>query len=370
MRRLLIYLATAVCALGALSGCGSSSPGSSSPASTPAVQALSYFPPATPFVMTVATAPGSQSIKQAQALERRFPTYSAAATALFARLSQLGFDYNQDVRPLFGNPIALGAVGTSGLTGSQVPPFLAVWVTKSAARLSALIAKLHSLRGTGTYDGAHLYSVGSYAAATIGPTVLFAQSAQGLDAALARHADGQGITSADDARAMTGISSHGLIEIFGDLSGVLAAPGAATARQVPWVAALRAYGVSVSASPSGLTIGFHLDTTGKALSPSQLPIAGGAAAPGVAGGLPIQAGIRDPGQIIDFIVATLKQTEPASYAKLVREAAALKRRSGIAVGAHAGLLTGNLNIASDTHTTVVRAHVSSPSAAAALLSKL
>ena len=76
-------------------------------------------------MLTVATAPASESIKQAQALERRFPTYAVAATALFARLSQLGIDYNQDVRPLFGNPIALGAVGTSGLTGSQVPPFVA-----------------------------------------------------------------------------------------------------------------------------------------------------------------------------------------------------------------------------------------------------
>jgi hypothetical protein len=370
VRRLLICLASAACAIGALSGCGSSSPGSGSPASTPAVQALSYFPPATPFVMTVATAPASQSIKQAQTLERRFPTYAVAATALFARLSQLGIDYNQDVRPLFGNPIALGAVGTSGLTGSQVPPFVAVWVTKSAARLTALIGKLHGLRVTGAYDGAKLYSVGSYALAVSGPTVVFARSAQVLDAALARHAHGQGITSADYARAMTGISSQSVIEMFGHLSSVLAAPSAAKARQVPWVAALRAYGVSVSAAPTGLTIRFHLDTTGKALTASQLPIAGGSAAPGMAGSLPIQAGIRDPSQIINFILATLKQTEPAGYAKLVRNEASLKRRAGIDIGAQANLLTGNLNVASDTRTTVARAQVSNVSAAGKLLSKL
>jgi hypothetical protein len=135
MRRLLICLTSAACAIGALSGCGSSSPGSGSTASTPALQALSYFPPATPFVLTFATAPGSQSIKQAQALERRFPTYAVAATALFARLSQLGIDYNQDVRPLFALKHApspteqqlLGMIGDltgsasatpSGLTGS------------------------------------------------------------------------------------------------------------------------------------------------------------------------------------------------------------------------------------------------------------
>jgi hypothetical protein len=337
---------------------------------TPAVQALSYFPPATPFVLTVATAPASQSIKQMEALERRFPTYSVAATALFARLSQLGIDYNKDVRPLFGNPIALGAVGTTGLTGSQVPPFLAAWVTKSAAGLTALIGKLHGLQSTGTYDGAKLYSAGSYALGITGPTLLFARSAQVLDAALARRAHGQGITSADYTRAMTGISPDGAVEMFGDLTSVLAAPSAAKARQVPWVAALRAYGLSVSAAPTGLTIRFHLDTTGRALSPSQLPIASGAAAPGMAGNLPIQAGIRDPSQIVNFIIATLKQTEPADYAKLVRNEAALKRRAGIDIGAQANLLTGDLNVASDTHTTVVRAQVSNVAAAGALLSKL
>jgi Protein of unknown function (DUF3352) len=373
VRRLLIFLASAACAIGGLSGCGSSNPGTASTASTaatPALQALSYFPPATPFVLTVATAPDSQSIKQGEALERRFPTYAAAATALFARLSQLGIDYNQDVRPLFGNPIALGAVGTSGLNGSQVPPFLAVWVTKSASRLTALVGKLKGLHSTGTYDGAKLYSVGGYAAAITGTTVIFARSAQVLDAALDRHAHGQGVSSAEYASAMTGISPDGLIEIFGDLRNVLGAPGAAKARQVPWVAALRAYGASVSATPRGLTIRFHLDTTGKTLSASELPIASGSAAPGVAGTLPLQAGIRDPGQIIDFIVATLKQTEPASYAKLVSDAAALRRRSGINIGRQANLLTGNLKIASDTDTTVVKAQVNNPSAAGTLLSKL
>lgn len=159
-----------------------------------------------------------------------------------------------------------------------------------------MVGKLHGLSSTGTYDGAQLYSVGSYATAITGPTVLFARSAQVLDAALDRHAHGQGITSADYARATTGISSHGLIEMFGDLSKVLAAPSAAKSRRVPWVAALRAYGASISAAPSGLTIQFHLDTTGKALSASQLPIASGSAAPGVAGNLRAQAPIRDRSQ--------------------------------------------------------------------------
>jgi len=366
----MILVAIAVAAASVVAGCGSSGPGSGSAAATPTLETLSYFPSDSPFVLTVATASTSQSIKQFQALERRFPTYSVAATALFAELAKLGINYNQDVRPLFGNPIAVGAVADSGLTGSHVPPFLAVWVTKSATHLNALIAKLPGLHAAGSYDGAKLYSVGSFTAAVTGPTVIFAQSAQVLDQALSRHAHGQGVTAADYAKATTGISPTGAVEMFGDLTGVLAAPSAATARQVPWVAALRGYGASISANPNGLTMQFHLDTTGRSLSTSELPIASGSSAPGVAGTVPIQAGIRDPAQIIDFVLATIKEADPVVAARLAKDEAALQRRAGIDITAQANTLTGNLNIESDTHMTLARVQVSNPSSVRALLSKL
>jgi hypothetical protein len=366
MRRLSLLLATVLAGLG-VAACGSSSPGSGGTAS-PTVQALSYFPTSTPLVLTLTTNPKADSVKQAQALEHHNPSYAAAATAIFARLSQLGIDYNQDIRPLFGNPIAVGVISASGLTGSKVPPFLVTWVTKSASTLSKLIGKLH-LTSAGTHDGAKLYTTSGAAAAVAGPTLIFARSTDVLNAALNRHAGNQGFDPASYAQATTGISSRGVIKIFGDLTQVLAAPSAAKARQVPWVAAIKRYGLSISAGPHGLSLQYHVDTTGRSLSVSQLPIASGASVPVTVGTLPIQAAVRDPAQVINFIEQTARVLSPAGYAKFLRQEAALKRRSGVDIGPLAQRLTGDLSVESDTHTTMARAQVSNPSRAVQALSR-
>jgi hypothetical protein len=370
VRRLTTLAIIAVTAVGAITGCGSSKSGSRSAASTPRLQALSYFPATSPFVLTAETASTSRSTQQLQTLERRFPTYSLAATALFAELAKLNINYNQDVRPLFGNPIVFGLVGTTDPAGSHRPPFLAAWVTKSASRLAALIGKLPTAHATGTDDGAKLYSLGTLAAAVSGPTIIAASSPLVLRQALARQAQGQGFTAAEYAEATTGIAPNGAVEMFGDLTGVLSAPSDVVALRVPWVAALRGYGASVTAGTSGVTMQFHLDTTGRSLSPSELPIASGSSSAGVAGTLPIQAGVRDPAQIINFVLDTIKQTDPTSAARLTKDEAAVQRRTGIDIAAQADLLSGSLNVESDTHTTLARVAVSDPASVRTLLSKL
>ena len=72
----MILVAIAVAAASIVAGRGSSGPGSGSAAATPTLKTVSYIPSDSPFVLTVATASTSPSIKQFQALERRFPTYS------------------------------------------------------------------------------------------------------------------------------------------------------------------------------------------------------------------------------------------------------------------------------------------------------
>ncbi|HEY5431433.1 MAG TPA: hypothetical protein VIK04_20125, partial [Solirubrobacteraceae bacterium] len=124
VRRLMMLVAIAAVGAIVVAGCGSSGPAAGG-AATPTLRTLSYFPSSSPFVMTAATGSTSGSIKELQTLERRFPTYSVAATALFAELAKLGINYDEDVRPLLGNPIAFGVVGTSNVTGSHLPPFLA-----------------------------------------------------------------------------------------------------------------------------------------------------------------------------------------------------------------------------------------------------
>ena len=364
MRRLVFAVLTLAFAF-ALAGCGSSSSGG---APNPTVDALSYFPASTPFVLTLATNPQAPSIEQAQGLIHKFPVVTLGETALFARLGQLGIDYSKDIRPLFGNPIAIGAVGSS-LTGTQTP-FLVAWDTKSASGLSALVPKLSGLQSAGTHDGAKLYVAAGAAVAIDGATLIFARSTQIVESALDRHMHSQGFSSAQYEQSTAGIPQNGLIEAFGNLISVLSTAKMAKARRVPWVAAIKGYGASISAGQTGLTIQYHIDTSGSTLATSQLPIAGGSTAPSVAGDLPIQAAVRDPAQIIDFAEAAAQATSPASYATFLKNQTTLEHKTGFDLSALIAMLTGDLVVESDTHTTIARAQVSSPSSAATMLAKL
>jgi hypothetical protein len=349
-----------------IAGCGSSQPGSGGAAS-PTVQALSYFPTTSPFVITVATNPKTAAIKK---LQQASPSYALAATALFGQLAKLGIDYNQDVRPLFGNPVAAGVVSTEGLSGSgSDAQFLAVWVTKSASKLTSLLRKLHLTR-SGTHDGATLYSAGGAGIATSGSTVIVARSPAVLDAALDRHAHHQGFDSATFAKATAGVPADGIMTAFGDLTQVLSTPSAAKARQVPWVAAITGYAASVTTEENETAIRFHLATTGRPLSVSQLPIASGLTGPQTVDTLPIALGIRDPQQIVSFILDTIRRTKPAEYAKYLRQAAAFKKKSGIDVDTVMKQMTGQLILSSDTHTTYVRVKLADPAVLRSTLAAL
>jgi hypothetical protein len=222
----------------------------------------------------------------------------------------------------------------------------------------------------GTHDGATLYSAGKAGLAISGPTVFLARSPAVLDAALDRHANHQGFDAAAFAKATAGVPAHGLVTAFGDLTPILSTAKAAQARQIPWVGAITGYSASMTAGQHQVDVTYHVATTGKPLSVSQLPIASGTSAPGIAGALPIGLGIRDPEQIISFIVDAIHHTAPAQWAKYRRQATALQKRSGVDITSLGKMLTGQLNLESDTHTTIALAQVSDPSTVQADLAKL
>jgi hypothetical protein len=119
MRRVLLpLLLTALVA----AGCGSSSAGTSNPVNAE----LSYFPTDSPFVISVVTDPNSQAVKNAHALTARFPVAAYGESALMAKVDQSGIDYQSDVRPLFGNPVMLGATSPGVSTASGTSGFLGV----------------------------------------------------------------------------------------------------------------------------------------------------------------------------------------------------------------------------------------------------
>ena len=139
---------------------------------------------------------------------------------------------------------------------------------------------------------------------------------------------------------------------------------------MPWVAALHGYAAAVSANSSGLTFQYHLDTSGATLTAAQLPFATGSTPPSLAGTLPITVAIHNPAQIAAFLESAEQTTSSASYARFLKRQAAVRAKTGVDLNSLLRLLTGDLIVASDTHTTMGRAGVSDPAAAASTLSKL
>jgi hypothetical protein len=338
MRRLSL-LAPAVGAAVLLAACGSSS--SHSAVSSGLSTALSYFPTGTPIVATVDTSPNSAAEQQERAIEKQNPDLTLAKAALFAELAKAGINYNQDIKPLFGNPIALG-VGAAQVSGNATP-FLATWQTGSAKALAQLVTDLHATK-TGTHDGATLYSLGSFAFAVDGAQLLISQNAANLTAALDRHGAGAGFSAAEYAGDTSGLPSDAVVSIVGDLQSALDTPSAAEARRVPWVSAIKGYGVTFSSTAKSVALQFRLDTSGHSLSASQLPIAQDSQAPALAigQGVPIAFGLHDPAQLYTFVLGAERSADPSGYQKLLRQESTAQQQTGVDIDSFVRSLTGDV----------------------------
>lgn len=366
MRRCLIPVVLAALAP-ALAGCGSSSSKSSGPLPTE----LSYVPSGSPLVLAVETDPNGAAIKGVNAFTARFPFASLGEAALKSKLQQSGVNYDSDIRPLLGNPVTFAATEPTLSGSSAQSNFVFVWMAKDAGQLKSLVTKIPHIHSVGSHDGATLYNTGGQTTLALdGATAVLAPSAAQVNSALDRHAHARGITSADYAKAFSGLPSDGVIKLFGNLTAVLSQRSAAKAKQIPWLAAFRGYATSVSASGSGLSFNYRLDTTGGALTQSQLPFATGTTPPSFAGNAPITFAMHNPAQVATFVESAAQVTSPGSFGTYLKRQAAIRKRTGTDLNELLKLFTGDLVVASDTKTTIGRAQVSDPAAAKSVLSKL
>jgi len=136
------------------------------------------------------------------------------------------------------------------------------------------------------------------------------------------------------------------------------------------VAAIRGYGVAITGGQNDLTLRYHIDTSGRSLSSTQLPLASGSASPQLVGTAPIQLALREPARSLNFILAAIQAAEPSTYTKLVAEEAALEAAAGISITSLIGSLTGSLEVGSDGHMTLVSAGLSDPATVSNALGKL
>jgi hypothetical protein len=324
--------------------------GSSSHAGSAAVNAaLSYFPQTTPFVATVDTKLPAASARALTSAENGETSSALVKAAVFSKLAQLGINYNRDLKPLFGNPIAVG-VGGLKVSGSATP-LLVAWQTDSATALAHLLTDLKGVTKTGTHDGATMYTLGPAALATHGALLLISDNAATISTALDRHRAGVGFSSAEYARDTQGLPS-GEVSIVGDLQSALTTPKTAQARKVPWVAAITGYGAALNATRHAVSVRFRLNTGGRTLSAGQLPIASGGQAPGLAGSLPIEVGLRDPAQVYAFLFDATRSTGGDAYAKLLRKERTAQTQTGVGIDSFLRSLTGTLQVTSNGHETI------------------
>jgi Protein of unknown function (DUF3352) len=353
-----------------LAACGSSSNKSSSGSGATATE-LSYFSPSSPFIISLTTAPSSPAVKNAMALVANVPVASLGEQTLLSKLQGIGINYQTDIKPLLGNPATAGFATTPTSSAGAGQDVLIVWVTSSQSKLDAFLNRiLHGAQPSTTRDGAKVYSFAGAAVAVSGATLVFATSPAVLTAALDNHAHGTGFSSADYTRLTTGLPSGGLITAVGSLSGLLSTPKAAAARMIPWVGAIRGYAASLSAAGSTINLQYRLDTSGASLTPAQLPLATGTAAPSLASNFPIVVGVSNPAQSVKFAEAVVQQINPSQWAKFERRQAQAKAKTGYDLNDVFSQLTGNLIVGSDTVQVLARAGVSDPSKVSAILAKL
>ena len=356
-------LSTALVGIGlacTVAACGSASSGA--PSGGPLSTELSYLPAGSPVVATITTDPNSAPVKNLAVLLSKFQVASLLTNSLKQQLQKQGLSYDTDIKPLLGNPVAVGTQETTTQAGNKLKAIV-VWVTKDASKLNAIVTdRSVGDRKIGSHDGATLYTNrdGSSVFAVDGATVVGADTQAVLKAALDRHANGGGMSPTELNRELAGLPSGSLIRVSGNVKALLATPQAAKARLVPWVAAINTYGVAISPTATGMSLDWNVDTTGRPLTPAQLPIAAGSAAPALVSGGSGSLGIRDPAQIATFVESTLQAVDPTQYGQFVAALGALKSGYGIDVTGALGQLTGDLITAGQGQISLFRAGVSDP----------
>jgi hypothetical protein len=306
MRRLLIPL-LAACLAVVPAGCG----GGSKP---PLDEGLGYVPKGSPFVVAIDTDVGGGQYQAVGRLAKRFPFGPQAGDQL-KRLFERGgdVDFDRDIRPLLGNPFVVGSASPrSFIGGSPGEHFIGAIKSKDGGKLKDLAERTHATK-EGDKDGGTIYRDNQGGEFAIkGDTLVVAGSRAQLEEALARRADGKGLSRESFDDSVQDLPSTALVRGFFDIGGLVrTSPRAAQARRIPWVAALGSLGFSVRAEDRDVAVDFKLKSDRAKLSPGQLPLAAGGGAPSILR-TPgeISIGVRDPGQVADFVLGATKAASP------------------------------------------------------------
>jgi hypothetical protein len=323
MRRLLATLL--ILALTAIAGCGGDD-------ASPLDSALSYLPKNATLAAEIDTDTGGDQFQALGKLLDRFPFSGQIKSTLLQQFEQSagGVRYEQDVKPVLGNPFVVGAASGDALTGGS-GAFVAAMQATDKGALDDLIAKTKPKK-TGEASGATLYSDGSSVFAVEDDMVVFASDEAQLKKALAR-ADGD-VHFDEDAfnKGLDGLPDSALARVYADVQALLKAdPATADARRVRWIGALRTLGMTVTAQQHSFDVDFKLRTDGE-LSDADLPIAPGEDAPPVIKREgEVGFGIRDLAHIVHFAENAGQAIDPAGFGDYAKAKATIDKQLGVSL---------------------------------------
>jgi hypothetical protein len=347
-----------------LAGCGGGS-SSSSTGGDARAEALSYMPKGS--VATIEIATGGGQVDTALKLLHRFP----GAELLLGRLSDevtngTSLSYDKDIKPALGNPFVLAPVSISA--EDFVGAIVATDAKKAERFVSGNGSKAGSRSGVDVYRDRHepntFYGLK-------GSTVIFADGRPNLDAAIDRHANGTGAKPDDGNALMTGLPGDALLKVYGLVAPVIANdPGAASARRVPFVAAMKGYGLAVTAADNGVTAAFRVDTSNAKLAAADQPLSPGAKPAATAAAGPIDVGLRDLSHTVAFAIRIGQRLDPTGFQQFAAGLDAIKARTGVDVGRDFVGQLGDAAITTDTHLFAVRAKAKNPTTLRVAVAKL
>jgi uncharacterized protein DUF3352 len=344
MRRVLSTAASAVCAAVLAAGCsGDDGSGGALEA------ALAYVPADTPFAVAIDTDVEGDQYQALDEILGRFPGGDSVKQRLLEQLEQgeERLSYEDDLRPLLGNPFVVSATDVSSFVGgSDEDDWVAAIQVEDSDALDGLIDKSDPDE-RGEVAGATVYEDDGSLFAVEDDMVVFGASREGLETALERADGDDHLDEEAFERSLDGLPGEGLARVYFDLQALIEQdPETQAARRVEWVAALRTLGLTASVQDDSIDVEFNLRTEGGDLGDEDLPLAAGDQAPRV-----VQTpgevgfGLRDPSQVIDFFESAIQAAEPQSYGEYETAKRAVARRFDIDVDEDVyAQLTGDLSV--------------------------
>jgi uncharacterized protein DUF3352 len=327
MRRLIAPLFVLAALLTA--GCGGASDSGSALDS-----ALSYLPKDAPFAVAIDTNVEGDQYKALQSLLKRFPFGEQLQGSLRQQLEQStnGVSFSDDVKPVLGNPFVVGATDAQSFTSnSGATGFVAAIKAKDKDALGKLIDKTKPNK-TGEESGATLYEDNGTVFAVKDDMAIFAGDRQQLTEALKRADGGDHLDEDTFNKGLDGLPGTALARVYTDVEALLKSdPGAADARKIKWVDALRTLGATVVATDNGIDVDFRLRTEGD-LSDADLPIAPGDASPDVLKhNGEVGLGIRDLAHIVRFAENAGQAVDPAGFGDYAKAKKTIDTQLGVSL---------------------------------------